>query len=55
MPYIETQKTHNTRGNWTLVDAAPYKRVADHSRGYGTTISGEGRLFLTGMATTRGL
>jgi len=55
MPNIETQKTHNTLSNRTPVDAAPYKRVTAHSRGYGTAVSGEGRLFLTGMAATRGL
>ena len=55
MPNIETQKTHNTLSNRTPVDAAPYKRVTDYSRGYGTPMSGEGRLFLTGMAATRGL
>ena len=45
MPNIESQKTHNTRSNWTPVDASPYKRVTAHSRGYGTPVSGEGRLF----------
>ena len=55
MPTVGTQKAHNTRSNWTQVDASPYKRVTARFRGYGTPMSGEGRLFLTGMAATRGL
>ena len=55
MSSIGTQKAHDTRSNWTPVDASPHNAVISHSRVYGTSMSGESPLFVTGMATTRGL
>ena len=55
MSSFGTQKAHDTRSNWTPVDASPHNTGTGHSSGYGTPISGEYPLCVTGMATTRGL